>query len=127
MDVANHPEKVGEKVGSRKRERRSVEQRREIAEASLQAGVSVQEIARAYGVNRRQVYSWRKQYRRGLPSDKPSAALLRVQIAEAGRDADLDGSSRGGSVAIELRGARVTISGSADVVLVRAVLECLGG
>ena len=49
-----------------KRRFRSKQERRQIAEESLQPGTSVAVVARRHGVNANQVFLWRKLYQKGL-------------------------------------------------------------
>src|SRR5271154_3786311 len=66
-----------------KRRFRSKQERREIAEESLQPGTSAAVVARRHGVNANQVFQWRKLYREGLLDLKPAQAqLMPVRIAE---------------------------------------------
>src|SRR4051794_14298370 len=111
-----------------KRQYRSKELRRQIAEESLQPGVSVAVLARAHGVNANQVFQWRKLYREGLLDAKPSpsAQLVRVRITEVmNRQTDLSRSARlySGSVHFELGRARLRVEGSADPECLRVILE----
>jgi transposase-like protein len=113
-----------------RRRRRPVEEKREIAKASLQPGTSVAEVAQAYGVHPSQVGKWRRLYRSGLLGNASTPPLLEVRVADT---VELDETShaskqkgkRTGSIHIEFARARVIIDGSADVATVRAVLECL--
>lgn len=68
----------------------SVEQKREIAAESLQPGVSPITVARRYGVNTGQLYTWRRQFREGqlgglwqLPAQFAHVAVL-AEPAQAG-------------------------------------------
>ena len=63
---------------SRRLTRRPVEMKRWIVEQTLAPGASVAKVARRHGVNAKQVFAWRKQYREGrLVHEKwpPKAAL----------------------------------------------------
>ena len=51
-----------------RRQFRSKQERRLIAEESLEPGVSVAVLARSHGVNANQVFQWRKLLREGLAS-----------------------------------------------------------
>jgi transposase len=61
VDTSN--EIVSVRVAGPKKRRRSVEERRKIAEASLQARASLSRVARRHDVNANQVFHWRKLYR----------------------------------------------------------------
>jgi transposase-like protein len=90
----------------------------------LKKGTTVDTVAKVHGVHASQLYDWRKQHRQRLLRDKAAAALVPVQVAEADACAVPD-SKQDGSVVIEARGARVTISGGMDVAVIRMVLDCL--
>src|SRR6185503_5856199 len=81
-----------------KRQLRSRQERRQIVEETLQPGVSVARIARAYEINANQLFRWRKEYREGRLEAEPNAnKLLPVRIADA--DGKLVTTSRRGSAA----------------------------
>ena len=115
-----------------RRRRRAVDEKRQIAEASLQPGATVGEVAQAYGVHPSQVGRWRRAYRSGLLGSASTPALLAVRVTDA---VEQDGTSqrtkeqgkRAGIIHIEFARARVSIEGTADAGTVRAVLECLAG
>jgi len=113
-----------------KRQYRSKEERRQIAEESLQPGVSVAVLARAHEVNANQVFRWRKLYREGLLDEKPSTAqLVPVRITEVmNLEADMSRSARSysGTVHLELGRARLRVEGSADPDCLRLILEHFG-
>jgi len=114
------------------RRRRSAEEKRQIAEALLQSGVSVQEAAQTYGVHPSQIRKWRRLYRSGLLGNASAPALLAVRIAEGmeHEETSLGSKPKGnqvGIIHIELARARVSIEGAADAATVRAVLESLAG
>src|SRR5436305_13996509 len=65
------------------RRQRSKQERRRIAEESLQQGASVAVVARRHGVNANQVFQWRKLLREGrLDVDTGNARLLPVRVAD---------------------------------------------
>lgn len=127
---------VGEIRTQGRRQQRSLEEKRRIAEAALQRGASVSAVAQANGVHTTQVYKWRCMYQRGLLDGSQAAELLAVRVsdarAEEKRSARARSSARAeagrpGAIRIELAGARVSIEGRADAATVRVVLECLAG
>jgi transposase-like protein len=70
--MSNSSNQKGEAVERRRearRHRRSIEEKRQIAEASLRPGSSVAEVAKAYAVHPSQVGKWRRAYRSGLLGD----------------------------------------------------------
>src|ERR1700728_3789869 len=50
---------------SRKRLRRTPEEKRRIVEATFAPGASIARVAREHGVNANQVFQWRYEYRKG--------------------------------------------------------------
>src|SRR6201998_4729292 len=106
-----HAEDAG--VGQRGRRRRSVSEKLQIVQLTMEPGASVAEIARAHGVNANQVFKWRRLFERGQLRDAGarSTALLPVTISADGEtrpksaDAATDArTSSGGAIHIELSG-----------------------
>ena len=116
-------------LGSRRR-RRSVEERKRIVEETLGPGASVAGIARKYGVNANQVFGWRKLYesgRLGTPVE-PALKLLPVSVEEEPASEMLvtNSGSSSGVIHIELPGrALVSVEGTVDATVIRAVLKSL--
>src|SRR5258708_1922033 len=106
-----------------KRKHRSIEGRRRIVEQSLEAGVSVADVARAHGIRSSQVFYWRKLYREGRLGN--SAALLPVRVADGPLDGWGPGNDRAqvGVIDLELSHARLRVGGRVDTVALRLVLE----
>jgi transposase len=110
-----------------KRRFRTKQERRQIAEESLQPGASVAVVARRHGVNANQVFLWRKLFREGGLEAKPvSAQLMPVRIAEIPIEADRFVRSYPGTIHMELGRARVRLEGSVDPGSLRLILEHLG-
>ena len=114
-----------------RRRRRSIKERREIAEASLKPGTTVRDVAEAYEVHPSQIGKWRRLYRNGQLGNAPAPAMMAVHIEEVEPKTRSRGSnlqrSQAGAIHIEFARARVSIEGQADAAMVRAVLECLAG
>lgn len=119
--------------GRRVRRWRSVSEKRQIVQLTMEPGASVALVARAYGLNANQVFKWRRAFERGelIDSTCSPQALLPVTIAapsapEVGEPASEQSSASSGSIHIEFPG-RVTISieRGADSGLLRTVLESL--
>lgn len=109
------------------RRHRSKQERRRIAEESLQPGSSVAVLARRHGVNANQVFHWRKLLREGrLDEAPPSTELVPVRLADEAGEQVRAARCYGGTIQIELRRARVRIEGSADPESLRLILEHLG-
>jgi len=109
-----------------KRRFRSKQERRHIAEESLEPGASVAVVARSHGVNANQVFLWRKLLREGRLDLKvaASAQLMPVRIAEV-VGGDRSAMSYAGAIHIEFGRTRIRIEGSADPESLRLVLEHL--
>ena len=108
------------------RRRRSAAERRLIVEETLAAGSSVARVALKHGVNANQVFKWRRLYEAGRLGSAPvrGVQLLPVQVSEQSTVAASVSSS--GMIRIELPGhVRVSLEGTVDAVMVRAVLESL--
>ena len=115
-----------------RRRRRTIKERREIAEASLKPGTTVRDVAETYEVHPSQIRKWRRLYRNGQLGDAPAPAMLAVRIAEGLEPEKRSRASKpqrnqDGAIHIEFARARVSIEGRADAAMVRAVLECLAG
>ncbi len=69
-------------TGGERRRRWSVEQKREIAVESLEAGVSPITVARRYGISSGQLYTWRRHLLEGSlgTSAQPVARFARVDV-----------------------------------------------
>jgi transposase len=122
--------------GRKRRVFRRVEEKLRIVKLTLEPGASVAGIALANGVNANQVFRWKRQYERGElkpRGSKRATALVPVTIAAEPEVSKLIESSMptaalpsAGSVAIEFPGrALLSIEGSADPAVIRAVLESL--
>lgn len=72
----------------RRRKQWSVQEKLQIVRETLQSGSSVPIIARRHGVNANQIFTWRREYRRGKllergaesAGERKAPALLPVQI-----------------------------------------------
>ncbi len=119
-------------VGAGPRRRRSAAERKRVVEETLEPGASVAKVALRHGVNANQVFQWRRLYRDGKLGTAPANAikLLPVSVAE---DEDLAKSEplevvppSAGAIHIELPGdIRISLEGSVDPAVVRAVLKSL--
>jgi transposase len=110
---------------------RSISEKRQIVQLTLEAGASVAEVARAHGVNANQVFKWRRAFERGELIE-PCSALLPVTIAsisEQQRELPREehrATAASGSIHIEFPGrAAIGIESGADSALVRHILESL--
>jgi transposase-like protein len=57
---------------------RSISEKRQIVQLTMEAGASVAEVAREHGLNANQVFKWRRAFERGELTDD-HAALLPVK------------------------------------------------
>ncbi|HEX4748503.1 MAG TPA: transposase [Bryobacteraceae bacterium] len=106
------------------RRHRSKQERRRIAEESLQAGTSAAIVARQHGVNANQVFQWRKLLRDGrLNVNSATRQLLPVRIAAVVEDQSEP--QQNGVIQIEFGRIRVRVEGVADPATLRTVLEQL--
>ena len=126
MGTARSIEIDGIGVERQARRHRSRQERREIAEESLQPGASVAVIARAHGVNANQVFHWRKLLREGrLEVNQLAAQLMPVRITEPLADKGV-APPQAGVIHIELGRVRIRVEGSVDPENLRTILEHLG-
>jgi transposase len=122
-------ESVGVGVGRQVRRWRSVSEKRQIVQLTLEPGASGAEVAWAHGVNANQVFKWRRAFERGELSE-PSPTLLPASVASpVERDEEVAIQAAGpqaagsGTIHIEAPGrALISIESGADPVLVRSIL-----
>ena len=107
-----------------KRRFRSRQERRRIAEESLEPGASVAVVARSHGVNANQVFLWRKLLREGQLDVRPapSAQLMPVRVAEVIGDVRC-AKPCSGAIHVEIGRVRLYVEGSADPENLRVILE----
>ena len=127
----------------RRRKQWSVQEKLQIVRETLQSDGSVPVIARRHGVNANQIFTWRREYRRGkllergveTPRDRKAAALLPVQIdvpmkatPQEGRAASAPPSPHPQRVEIEFpSGTRLRIWGGLGTERLQAILRELSG
>jgi transposase len=101
-------------------------------EETLEAGASVARVALKYGINTNQVFQWRRLYQEGkLGAPGPTAMkLLAVNVADAEEPSKAEPmdvvAASFGSIHMELPGeVRISVEGSVDPAIIRAVLKSL--
>src|ERR1700730_12092658 len=67
----------------KKRQKRSLEEKRRVVREPVPAGPSVARVARRHAVNANQVFYWRKKYREGRLGKGPSSKLLPVTLSDS--------------------------------------------
>ena len=110
---------------------RSISEKLQIVQMTLQPGASVAEVARAHGVNANQVFKWRRAFERGELVER--CALLPVTVAaplesvkEVPTELRSGQTPAGGAIHIEFPGrALISAESGADPALLRAVMESL--
>jgi transposase len=132
---------VGEDASGRRLYWTAAEKRR-IVELTISSSQSVASLARQHGVNANQVFYWRKLYHAGQlggesSADAPGLRLLPVSVGnEEPAEADASETERDThesadpplTMNIEFPGgALVSLAGTVDAEIVRAVLESLRG
>ncbi len=111
----------------KKRQKRSVEEKRRIVEETLAAGASVARVARRHAVNANQVFYWRKKYREEQLGKTPLSKLLPVTVSDNACAKSVSSSSAAGSLEIKLSKGTVRVAGNVDLVVLRTAIECLLG
>jgi len=105
---------------------RSISEKRQIVQLTMEAGASVAEIARDHGLNANQLFKWRRAWERGELSDD-SPTLLPVQLSsrvEAAEFAVPEQAPERGSIHIEFPGrALIHVEHGADPKMVRCIFE----
>ena len=118
----------------RRRKFRSIEQKRQMVQETLEPGASVAVIARRHGVNAKQLFSWRRQYKRGVlelvnasNAEEPVLVPVTVREIDAPQNhaiAVASESENAGRIDIEFSGGRrVSVWGRADPETLCAVLR----
>jgi transposase len=117
---------------SRRRLRRTPEEKRRIVEATFVPGASIARVAREYGVNANQVFQWRYEYRKGAMGVRQQAQtrLVPVTVIADPNSDQLSGiapvTAPSGSIHIELPGrAVISVEAGVDPELLRTVLGSL--
>ena len=124
----------------RRRREHSASLKRELIERSLQPGASVSGIALESGINANLLFKWRREHLRAnartAVSATPTAAavLLPVKVESppmpeitVAPTSPTPASRAGGSIEIDIGGARVRLRGAVDEASVRVVLQALRG
>ena len=114
----------------KKQRRRTIKERRDIVEETLVPGASVARVARQHDVNANQVFYWRKLYREGRLGITMATPLLPVKVKTERSTEPLPENgpqSSSGTMEIKLARGTLRLTGSVDVLALRAVLECLAG
>lgn len=117
-------------MANKKQRRRTIKERRDIVEKTLEPGASVARVARQHDVNANQVFYWRKLYREGRLGISIATPLLPVRVkTERAVKTFKDGGhmTSSGTMEISLSRGTLRITGAVDVAALRAVLECLAG
>ena len=113
----------------RRRRLYPVEEKLRMVEQTLEPGASVARVAQAHEVNPNLLFLWRRQHREGqlLASEADRLRLLPVTVVDSPPcNEPRTGPASAGAIHIELPGrAVISVEGSVDARLVRAVLECL--
>lgn len=109
-----------------KQRRRTIRERRQIVEETLQAGASVSRVARRHDVNANQVFYWRKLYREGRLGSSTAARLLPVKVT-TDQSVKSNLAVQLGTMEIKLSKGTLRITGAVDLVALHAVLERLAG
>lgn len=93
--VASGVEQDGATAGRRRRSY-TVEQKRELVVATMQAGASVSAVAQRHGVNANLLFTWRRQMREGrleVPRAAPIEPAPFIALGVVSRDAGVRGSA----------------------------------
>jgi transposase len=113
----------------------TAEQRLAIVRQSQAPGVSVAEVAQRNRINANLLFKWKRQLERGLlPAPKTSAALVPVKVVKKPRKRVLRASRPkakakatpvGGTIEIELAGARIYLHGAVSETDLASALRAL--
>jgi transposase len=134
---------VGAEVRTRKqRQWRSIAEKQQIVEETLEPGMSVAAVARAHGINANQLFGWCRLYKLGQLAERRSRSLqpstprlLPVSVREEEPVSPTNRIStnaaiatrRPGAIHVRFPKAHVEVEGAVDTAVLRLVLECLRG
>ena len=120
----------------RSRRRWSAEQKARIVRESFRPGTRVEDVARRYGLSRKQLSAWRSLARQGKLA-VPSSAEPESEPAVDGSDAEpafatlevdsATGAGSMGSVSIEARGVTVRLDGDIGALRIAEIASALRG
>jgi transposase len=139
---------AADRVQCKKRQQRSIAEKRQIVEETMATGASVALVARAHGVNANQVFAWRRLHQAGRLVETRSkrvianpARLLPVKVSEQGAMPAIvaadpaplharptvapPSTACSGTIHIQFPKAQLRIEGSADPTTLRVVVELL--
>lgn len=138
---------VSDAVQRKKRQQRSVAEKRRIVEETMAPGASVALVARTHGVNANQLFAWRRLYQADRLVEKRSktirnaARLLPVKVSEPGQLSEIMAAhgvtkraqalgsasvtASAGSIHIQFSTVQIRVEGGADPAALRVVLEYL--
>lgn len=111
------------------KQRRTIQERRQIVEETFLPSNSVSRVARRHDVNANQLFYWRKLYREGRLGGGVAAPLLPVKLSEELPERARECDSpvvRSGTLEIKVSKGTIRIVGAIDRETLRTVLECLG-
>jgi len=125
------PVEVEAGAHSRKRLRRTPEEKRRIVEATFVPGASIARVAREHGVNGNQVFQWRYEYRKGTLGVRQQGQTRLLPVTVTGEPNSVTPgiasvTAASGLIHIELPGrAVIRVEAGVDPELVRTVLGSL--
>ena len=117
-------------VKRRSRRRWSTEQKVRIVGESLRPGTRVEDVARRYGLTRKQLSAWRSLARRGklAVASSPEAVDVELEAQPAFAPLEVDSATGPiGSVVIESREVTVRLDGVIDASRVAEIASALRG
>ena len=126
MDTLSQGSEAG--TAKAKKRRRTIKEKRDIVEKTLVSGASVARVARKYDVNANQVFYWRKLFREGRLGISMNPQLLPVKVAAERATEPVKSNVQtlsSGTMEIEFPKGTLRITGSVDLVALRAALESL--
>lgn len=109
---------------ARKYQHHSIAFKREVVEASLQAGVSVARLALEYGLNANQIWAWRKLSREGRLSEAKLPAVVAVDLVATPAVA-ASKSTADGCLEITVGRAQLRARGQVDVEILKTAIMAL--
>lgn len=122
--------KIQSVIAPRKRgpyRQHSTEFKRAVVAKSYVEGTSVARLAREFGINANQVFTWRRQFAewQGTLNESPATALLPVTVLDAPAVADERVLPTPGAIVLTVGEAQLRLEGSVDAATLAQVLARL--
>lgn len=112
-------------TGVARRRTWSAQDKAHILAESFEPGACVSEIARRHGINRGQLFTWRRQVMANAAADASAGAPAFVPVAMAAAEEAI--AREPSCIEIEINGACIRVRGAVNAAALRAVMSAIRG